>query len=70
MMKQIKTSEMFVNFNDGGKILGDSSCLIIERATMKKMACHRAGYYVDCRNCNIPVLYQDVAKRILTEQMM
>ena len=67
-MKPTKTSDMFaVPVADGG-ILGDTTCLILERAAMKKIICRRAGYYVDCRNCNVPVLYEDVAKRIVMER--
>lgn len=67
-MKPTKTSDMFAVPAAEGGLLGETTCLILERAAMKKIVCRRAGYYVDCRNCNIPVLYEDVAKRIVMER--
>ena len=68
-MKTAKASEMFVSVEGEGGVMSDHYCMIIHRATAKQVPCRRAGYYVDCRNCNIPVLYEDVAKRIIAERL-
>ncbi|OPY31893.1 MAG: hypothetical protein A4E32_01498 [Methanomassiliicoccales archaeon PtaU1.Bin124] len=66
-MKHIKTADLLVSTEGGGGVLGDQFCMVLTRAAAKNIPCSRAGY-VDCRNCNIPLLYEDVAKRIIMER--
>ncbi|HSV42388.1 MAG TPA: hypothetical protein VLH13_03135 [Methanomassiliicoccales archaeon] len=68
-MQLKKTSELFVDHGEGSKLLTDGSCMILEKVTLKRTNCRRSGYYVDCRNCNVPLIYPDIAQRLIADRL-
>ena len=64
-----KLAILFVDYAEGRKLLGEGSCSILKKVTMKETACRHNGYFLDCRSCNIPMLYPEIAQRLIVEKL-